>query len=229
LFEAAQVHDIDIDNLRALACSHATSLLNSFLSHHLMASHAHASHLLRHIGARTRPTLRKHSARCLVDRAESQLDRIAKELGALAKKDLPAGLARAATVKSGEMKEGGVVWVLLPAGADASSTPLASLRAAPDGMLYGAAAHPALPLLAAAPLVRAALHEKKNRIALAAIPGLCPWATGILGTEVASIKDKFGEVAYEAAEAIALGMPRKGHSVLGQGTFRDAKPVWWGH
>ena len=33
-------------------------------------------------------------------------------------------------------------------------------------------------------------------------------------------------VAYEAGEAIALGRPRAGHSVLGQGTFRDAQKIW---
>ena len=32
--------------------------------------------------------------------------------------------------------------------------------------------------------------------------------------------------ACEAAEAIALGRPREGHSVLGRGTFAAAEPAW---
>jgi len=88
------------------------------------------------------------------------------------------------------------------------------------------AAHPALSLVAAVPLLDAALDEDKNRFALAALPGLCPWAAETLSSESVSLKTKFGQNPFEAAEAIASGKPRPGHSVLGQGTFRDAKPLW---
>lgn len=116
--------------------------------------------------------------------------------------------------------------MLVPRGADQGAQPLASLRSTPSGVLFGAATHPALPLLASSPLVDAALYEKRERTALAALPGLCVWARGILANESVSLKTKFGEVAFEAAEAVAEGRPRPGHSVLGQGTFRDARPAW---
>ena len=35
-----------------------------------------------------------------------------------------------------------------------------------------------------------------------------------------------GEEATEAAQAVALGRPRRGHSVLGHGTFTAAEPAW---
>ena len=124
------------------------------------------------------------------------------------------------------MAQGGFAWMLVPIGADESAQPLASLRATPSGVLFGAATHPKLPLVAVRPLVDAALDERRDRFALAALPGLCLWASGVISSEQGALKEQFGEEAVEACEAIALHRPRKGHSVLGQGTFRDAKPAW---
>lgn len=94
-------------------------------------------------------------------------------------------------------------------------------------MLPAAASHPALPLFASMPLVDAALDEKPERMALATLPGLCEWARGILSSESVSLRTTYGQLAFEAAQAVAAGRPRPGHSVLGQGTFRDARPAWW--
>ena len=41
-----------------------------------------------------------------------------------------------------------------------------------------------------------------------------------------SNNDISAEVAIEAAKAIATGVPRPGHSVVGQGTFRDGQDLW---
>jgi len=92
-------------------------------------------------------------------------------------------------------------------------------------MLPAAASHPALPLFASMPLVDAALDEKPERMALATLPGLCEWARGILSSESVSLRTTYGQLAFEAAQAVAAGRPRPGHSVLG--TFRDARPAWW--
>ena len=184
-------------------------------------------------------------------------DAVAEALAACAGKpprEFLASLARAVDVKAGKLPEGGFAWVLVPIGAEASATPIASLRSTPSGVLFGAATHPALPLVAVRPLLDAALDEEPERFALAALPGLCQWAVKVIAEENGDLKDKFGEwiwrvverarararerdqeltrgagagdVAVGAGEAIALHRPREGHSVLGQGTFRDARPIW---
>ena len=56
--------------------------------------------------------------------------------------------------------------------------------------------------------------------ALASLSGLCAFVA-----EERAWKD-LDEPARGAVEAIALGRPRQGHSVLGQGTFRDAEEAW---
>ena len=47
--------------------------------------------------------------------------------------------AGAADVRAGKMPDGSFAWVLVPIGADAGVEPLASLRATPSGVLFGAA------------------------------------------------------------------------------------------
>ena len=70
------------------------------------------------------------------------------------------------------------------------------------------------------------MSKKKNLTALVALPRLCSWArTGERWNDAAVLSRSNGE-ACEAAEAIALGRPREGHSVLGRGTFAAAEPAW---
>lgn len=123
-------------------------------------------------------------------------DAVAEALAACAGKpprEFLASLARAVDVKAGKLPEGGFAWVLVPIGADASATPIASLRSTPSGVLFGAATHPALPLVAVRPLLDAALDEEPERFALAALPGLCQWAVKVIAEEHDDLKDKFGE------------------------------------
>ncbi len=84
------------------------------------------------------------------------------------------------------------------------------------------------------PLVKMALDDAMSQgeepIALASINGLSKWVVGgidgdhdikslgILESDDASI--------YEACVAIATGVPRPGHSVVGQGTYRDGEIGW---
>ena len=100
---------------------------------------------------------------------------------------------------------------------------LASVLVTQNNILHSASVHPDLPLSAAKSLVLAVLDEYEGARALAALPGLCAWVAAM---EPAALEDEFGADAAGAAVAIALGRPRPGHSVLGQGTFRAATPAW---
>ena len=98
------------------------------------------------------------------------------------------------------------------------------LVAESNNIMHSATAQTGLPISVAAPLVAAALEEYDGKVhAFAALPGLCAWVAAM---EPQALEDEFGEKAAGAAVAIALGRPRPGHSVLGQGTFRDAEPAW---
>ncbi|VEU39681.1 unnamed protein product [Pseudo-nitzschia multistriata] len=98
------------------------------------------------------------------------------------------------------------------------------------------------------PLVRAALEESEmvehgqQPQAVASLTGLSEWVATCLdndrygesqtlmrlaGHDVASENEKKGNsVSLEAVRAIATGVPRPGHSVVGQGTFRDGQEAW---
>lgn len=115
-------------------------------------------------------------------------------------------------------------WTLSLRHASAPGITLARLCArAPGDLLIGAASHEALPLRAALPLVEHAIANCGARLALAALPGLC---ASVAEIGEADLIAEFGEVGGGAALAVALGRPRPGHSVLGQGTFRAAQPAW---
>mmetsp|Transcript_3532 Transcript_3532/g.5427 ORF Transcript_3532/g.5427 Transcript_3532/m.5427 type:complete len:269 (+) Transcript_3532:103-909(+) len=74
--------------------------------------------------------------------------------------------------------------------------------------------------------------------ALASLEGLCEWVASIstpnekeehdqVWTNVQNqLGDSDASVTLEACQAIATGIPREGHSVVGMGTFRDAQPGW---
>lgn len=96
------------------------------------------------------------------------------------------------------------------------------------------------------PLVRAAIEESEaiekgqQPQAVANLKGLSEWVAGCFennleGSQTLKLLeqecgendgDSSGSVSLEAARAIATGVPRPGHSVVGQGTFRDGQEVW---
>ena len=63
--------------------------------------------------------------------------------------------------------------------------------------------------------------------AVASLSGLCKWVASSLETEDALRKLKEDDpVAFEAVKAVATGVPREGHTVVGEGTYRDAEQGW---
>ena len=75
-----------------------------------------------------------------------------------------------------------------------------------------------------------ASSKGETPMAVASLQGLSKWvARGIRGEEVInSLKEieETDEGTYEAVKAIATGIPRPGHTVVGQGTYRDGKEAW---
>ena len=67
--------------------------------------------------------------------------------------------------------------------------------------------------------------------AIASLVGLSTWVQSCLDGSIESVeltklqKDKDPKV-YEAVQAIATGIPRPGHSVVGIGTYRDGEEGW---
>ena len=94
------------------------------------------------------------------------------------------------------------------------------------GCTRGVAPRHAIPLIKAA----AKKHNSSKYItepragALVALPGLCEWVRAGERWDDPSVD--CDDVAREAAKAVALGVPRPGHSVLGHGTFGAAEPCW---
>ena len=76
-------------------------------------------------------------------------------------------------------------------------------------------------------------------VALASLDGLCRWVSGAIKEKEekqdgisSSIHELLirwsenDEQTYGAIKAIATGVPRPGHSVVGQGTYRDGEEGW---
>jgi hypothetical protein len=85
------------------------------------------------------------------------------------------------------------------------------------------------------PLLEMALKDSKSQgeepIALASLDGLSKWVVdgieGQLDIETLKIlRVENDKSMYEACVAIATGIPRPGHSVVGQGTYRDGEIGW---
>jgi hypothetical protein len=84
------------------------------------------------------------------------------------------------------------------------------------------------------PLVEVALKEAGENgdqpQAIASLAGLSEWVNSCLTAEHESTElEKLQQndpVTFEAVEAIATGVPRKDHSVVGIGTYRDAEQGW---
>eukprot|EP00961_Rhodomonas_salina_P121221 1631692-Rhodomonas_salina.1 len=93
------------------------------------------------------------------------------------------------------------------------------------GLLVGANSDPALPLSSVGPkLISTACEELKlrdvdNIVAVAPLAGFCEW----IRRESAWDSGTFSPDESASIEAIAKGVPRPGHSVLGQGTFKAGR------
>ena len=89
-----------------------------------------------------------------------------------------------------------------------------------------------LPLLRAAIEESEALEQGQQPQAVADLKGLSNWVAGCFdnnldGSEtLKQLDNEDGSVSLEAVRAIATGVPRPGHSVVGQGTFRDGQEAW---
>ena len=92
-------------------------------------------------------------------------------------------------------------------------------------VLYGAKSRSNLPVTVAARLVAAAAKTERP-IALVPLPGSVPMGSAMARWSDETLVAEHGAEAAEAAQAIALGRPRPGHSVLGQGTFKAAEGAW---
>ena len=123
------------------------------------------------------------------------------------------GILRAALMPQGHERHGGV----------------------PTGLMIGAQVDPALTLSAIGPpLIGAAktsllLRGASRVMAVAPLSGLCQWVVENRGWEELETTvgpDAFSADQPEAVEAVAKGVPRKGHSVLGVGTFKAARPAF---
>ena len=84
------------------------------------------------------------------------------------------------------------------------------------------------------PLVQLAVEEAEEYgeqpQGMASLKGLCGWVTHALNEDPPSTSSTTLQTldpsALEAVRAIATQVPRPGHSVVGQGTYRDGKEAW---
>lgn len=125
---------------------------------------------------------------------------------------------------------------------------LARLRAHRN-IVFGATLHyegfkeKSMLLEACSPLLQSALQDCHSNgeqpQALATLHGLCAWVEkeltkyqastencSDLSEELATLFQSFTDVELGAVQAIATGVPRPGHSVVGEGTFNDAEAAW---
>ncbi len=126
-------------------------------------------------------------------------------------------------------------YLLLPAGATTDpSNALASLRSHRN-IIFGARLGPRSEeyddwnlSTVCGRLVERALDdcsaEGEQVQAISALHGLSDWVTRNWDS-LDELKD-MDDISKEAAYAIATGIPRSGHSVVGQGTFRDGAEAW---
>ena len=63
-------------------------------------------------------------------------------------------------------------------------------------------------------------------MAVAPLPGFCQWIVSEAAWHALDDKDPgYSDDQPSAVEAVAKGVPREGHSVLGHGTFTAAQPA----
>ncbi|KAL3914231.1 MAG: hypothetical protein SGILL_006186 [Bacillariaceae sp.] len=82
------------------------------------------------------------------------------------------------------------------------------------------------------PLVQRAVQEAEEYgeqpQGMASLQGLCAWVAHALQepSTTSPTLQKLDDATLEAVRAIATQVPRPGHSVVGQGTYRDGKDAW---
>jgi hypothetical protein len=87
------------------------------------------------------------------------------------------------------------------------------------------------------PLLDVALEdascEGEQPQAMATLHGLCDWVAQCDSDNhdnesetLKRLKSREDDLVYQAVSAMATGIPRPGHSVVGQGTFRDGQEGW---
>lgn len=135
----------------------------------------------------------------------------------------------------------------IPVGTGVNADVLASVIKQGDVLLGGASAMDGLGPVAVTSVVQQALRSGMcvdTVECLVALPGLCEFvAKRELWADAAGLAPAFDaafgdlddvsktetiEASLASAKAIALGVPRPGHSVLGHGTFKAAEPAWKG-
>jgi hypothetical protein len=97
-------------------------------------------------------------------------------------------------------------------------------------ILFGARVQHSFDLVPACPpLLQAALQDAsmvgEQPQAMASLAGLCSFVETCFETND-TILSAPHPVALDACKAIATGIPRPGHSVVGVGTFRDGRAGW---
>eukprot|EP00962_Isochrysis_galbana_P060918 scaffold35958_cov146-Isochrysis_galbana.AAC.1 len=100
---------------------------------------------------------------------------------------------------------------------------LVGVTLSPSNVLHSLTFHDAVPVSTAEQLLSHVLAGGRKPMARAALRELCV-AVAAIGEE--ALASEFGKEVAGAAMTVALGRPRPGHSVLGQGTFRAAAPAW---
>lgn len=111
-----------------------------------------------------------------------------------------------------------------------SKLTLASLYAHKN-IVFGARANQDFDLVeACSPLLKAALQDTSDigeqPQAVASLTGLCDFVVECFEKDDAILATLEDTVALEACKAMATGLPRPGHSVVGVGTFRDGQAGW---
>jgi hypothetical protein len=99
-------------------------------------------------------------------------------------------------------------------------------------IVFGARVNPDFEMVeACSPLLKAALQDAadvgEQPQAVASLAGLCDFVVTCMETDdpvLAQLEDD--TVGLEACKAMATGIPRPGHSVVGVGTFRDGQAGW---
>ena len=136
--------------------------------------------------------------------------------------------------KRGELPYGAREYLLLPphiALSDVSDHLILARVHAHRHILFGARCLRGDLIEQCSSLVEAALEDAsiqgEQPQAIGTLHGLSTWVRKCLdGYEQSEVLSTLEPLVVEACRAIATGIPRAGHSVVGVGTYRDAEPGW---
>lgn len=138
--------------------------------------------------------------------------------------------------KRGDPAYGSREYLLLPANATLEQVKIEPKLAisslfAHRNIIFGARVHHSTfdIVPACTPLLHAALQDAamvgEQPQAVASLAGLCRFVRSCFDQDEAILKE-IDAVSLEACKAMATGIPRPGHSVVGIGTFRDGQIGW---